>query len=168
MKKIISFFCFFILYINFSFCATTNMYSASLSWNSSPDNYTVGYKIYYGLSPTNFTNVINVKNVTNTTIYNLLNGNKYFFSATSYDIVGLESLFSNEVNYSIPVVSLTAFISKSNNLVYITSNCSTNFNVLYSHNLINWSYLSSTNRGGFIKDVFSITNTFYKIRTTLQ
>lgn len=83
-----------------SFISTLNFnaWSASvaLSWNPSPDNTVVAYKIYYGTESGNYPNSASVGNVTNTTLTGLLNGTTYYFAAVAIDDLGSESLLSNE------------------------------------------------------------------------
>lgn len=76
--------------------------SVTLAWDASPSPEVTGYKIYYGPSSRNYTNVINVGNVLMATVTNLSTGATYFFAATAYDGGGLESDFSNEVSYTVP------------------------------------------------------------------
>ena len=71
----------------------------TLVWNSSPDPIVAGYKIYYGGLSHVYTNEIDVGNATNATIAGLVGGATYYFAATSYNAVGLESSFSGEVPY---------------------------------------------------------------------
>ena len=64
----------------------------------------VGYKIYYGVASLTYTDVIDAGNVTSLTIPGLVPGVTYYFAATSYDSLGQESVFSPEVDYSVPTV----------------------------------------------------------------
>lgn len=67
----------------------------TLSWDASTTNSNnpVNYKIYYGLSPGNYTESIDVGNVTTYTIHNIASG-AWYFTVTSLDA------FRNESNYS--------------------------------------------------------------------
>lgn len=80
--------------------ATQNV---SLAWDASPDPDVVGYYIYYGAASGDFTNRVSVGNVTSTTVSNLVEGALYFFAATARNTSGLESDFSNEVTYTVPM-----------------------------------------------------------------
>jgi len=82
---------------------TASAASVTLAWDASPSPEVTGYKIYFGPSSRNYTNVINVGNVLVATVTNLSTGGTYFFAATAYDGGGLESDFSNEVSYTVPV-----------------------------------------------------------------
>jgi len=70
--------------------------SVTLTWSPSPDPTVVGYNIYYGLASGVYTWSNNVGNVTNFTITNLAPDTTYYFAATSYDILGVESVYSPE------------------------------------------------------------------------
>lgn len=98
-----------------------------LAWIPSCDNKVIGYKIYYGVTTntipsigsmffycnsntevmshyqTTFTNVVTVyNNATNVIITNLVGGTTYVFAATAFS-PDLESDFSSEVIYTIPL-----------------------------------------------------------------
>lgn len=79
--------------------------SITLSWNASVDPNVAGYKIYYGVASGDYTNCIDVGNVTNAAISGLAAGTTYYFAATTYDIYGNESDFSNEAIYQVPPTS---------------------------------------------------------------
>ena len=79
--------------------------NVTLAWDASPDASAVGYRIYYGPASGVYTNSATVGNVTNATLAGLTDGATYFFVATAYNASGDESLFSNEANYTVPVVS---------------------------------------------------------------
>jgi len=75
-------------------------YSVTLAWDPSPSPEAVGYNIYYGPSSRTYTNHVDAGNATTVTVSNLLNGATYFFAATAYDLAGLESDYSNEVQWT--------------------------------------------------------------------
>ena len=100
---------------------------------STTNNVVAGYRIYYGstnppvvgwrgdlydtnvppcpsvllLPGTNwyhtYTNMMDVGNVTNATVTNLVSGPTYYFSCTAYDTNGLESDYSGEVSFTVPI-----------------------------------------------------------------
>lgn len=75
---------------------------AELSWDASMDSSVVGYKIYYGKSPTNYTSSINVGMTSNASqpnykIENLEKGVRYYFAIKAYDVTSTESDFSDQV-----------------------------------------------------------------------
>jgi len=72
--------------------------SISLAWNPSADPYVAGYKIYYGVASHVYTSLVDVGNVTNAIVNGLSQNMTYYFAATSYDVNGVESSFSNETN----------------------------------------------------------------------
>jgi hypothetical protein len=76
--------------------------SVSLAWDADPQPDIAGYKLYYGSATGSYTNDIDVGNVTTTTLSGLVNGVTYYFAATAYDTLGLESGYSGEVNYTVP------------------------------------------------------------------
>lgn len=77
-------------------------HSVILSWNPSVDHSVVGYNVYYGTASGVYSQIIPVGNVTSVTVSNLVTGVTYFFVVTAVDSVGLESLPSNELSYTVP------------------------------------------------------------------
>lgn len=76
-----------------------------LGWDPTADPAVVGFNVYYGASSRNYTNVVDAGNRTTVTISNLLPGVTYWFAATSYSATGLESDYSAEASYLVPVGS---------------------------------------------------------------
>lgn len=83
--------------------------SVSLSWTAPTQNEDgtalvdlAGFKIYYGTSPGNYTNQIRIDNASITTymVDNLTPGT-YFFSATAFNVSGIESRFSGEATKTV-------------------------------------------------------------------
>jgi len=77
--------------------------SVTLAWNRSSDTNVAGYNIYYGGASGAYTNEISVGNATNATISGLVQGTVYYFAATTYAASGMESPFSSEVSYTVPI-----------------------------------------------------------------
>ena len=67
-----------------------------LSWNPSSDADVIGYKLYRGSSPGQYTDSVSVGNTTNYALSGLAPG-VHYFAVTAYDQSGNESDFSNEV-----------------------------------------------------------------------
>ncbi|HUZ05950.1 MAG TPA: fibronectin type III domain-containing protein [Candidatus Paceibacterota bacterium] len=79
--------------------------AVTLTWSPSIDPTVVGYKVYYGVVSGDYTNSIDVGNVTNVVVTNLAPDTTYYFAATSYDILGVESVFSNEIAVTTPLAT---------------------------------------------------------------
>jgi len=77
--------------------------SVTLAWNASTDPSVVGYNVYCGGASGVYTNEICAGNATNATISGLVQGTTYYFAATTYAASGLESPFSSEVSYLVPM-----------------------------------------------------------------
>ena len=76
--------------------------SVTLAWDSSTDPSIAGCNLYYGVASGTYTNMVNAGTATSVTISGLVEGTTYFFAATWYDILGMESEFSTEVSYTVP------------------------------------------------------------------
>ncbi len=78
--------------------------TATLTWDAPTTNADgtpltdlAGYKVYYGTTSGNYTDVIDVGNVTTYKVEGLQPGT-YYFAVTAYDTSGNESNYSNEVS----------------------------------------------------------------------
>jgi len=76
--------------------------SVTLTWDPSPDATVTGYRIYYGVASRSYTNIVDAGDATSITISNLVEGVTYYFAATAYNVLGMESEFSDEVSYTVP------------------------------------------------------------------
>lgn len=104
MKKlfivIASLFCGFVLLA----APAGNTQNVNLAWDYDfSTNAVSGFRLYYGPSTGNYTNSVTVGTVTNATIPSLSRGGTYYFAATALSTnAGIESDYSNEINYTIP------------------------------------------------------------------
>jgi len=97
-----------------------------LAWDSSPSPDVVGYRIHFGTNAGDYSFVTNVGMVRTQTVV-LPHTGRWFFAATAVDANGVESDFSNQVQWETkpvaPVVQsetwvrLTPVIERSTNLV---------------------------------------------------
>lgn len=82
--------------------------NATLSWDKETDPTIIGYHVYEGVSSRTYTNEFDVGSATTFIVSNLVANVKYFFSVTAYNVGGLESDYSAEVNYTYsPIPSIT-------------------------------------------------------------
>ena len=100
------------------FLATANTFAgeANLAWDP-PDVSTevVGYKVYYGTASGVYPQSIDVGNMTSYTVSNLIDGQSYYFAVTTYNALGVESYYSNEVSKLLtsPVSFYSLLVNKS-------------------------------------------------------
>jgi len=89
--------------------ATTNATGATvtLAWDPSADSSVSGYKVHYGFNSHTYPFVVDAGSETSQTI-NLQEGVPYYFSVTAYNVAGLESDFSGEISYAVPMRSISA------------------------------------------------------------
>lgn len=76
--------------------------SVTLAWNAGTSSTVAGYRLYYGGASRAYTNTIDLGDNTKATVSGLVAGATYFFAVTDYDIIGLESVFSDEITYTVP------------------------------------------------------------------
>jgi len=74
----------------------------ALAWDASSSPEVTGYRVYYGTTAGNYTNSVVVGNVTTNTLAGLTVNVTYFFAVVAYDANGLESIFSNQIAYTVP------------------------------------------------------------------
>ena len=77
--------------------------SITLAWNPGAGNAIAGYRLYDGVASRTYTNVIVTGNVTTNTVTGLVSGVTYFFAVTAVGTNGLESDYSAEVSYAVPL-----------------------------------------------------------------
>jgi hypothetical protein len=82
--------------------------AVTLGWNSVTNVPVSGYRVYQGKSSRLYTQSTNVGNVTQATINGLSNGVTYYFAATAVSSSGVESDFSAEFAYTVPLTTNTA------------------------------------------------------------
>jgi len=87
----------------------------TVAWDYSPDVLAIGYKVYWGTGPRSYQFETNAGLSNMVVIGGLSPAVKYHFTATAYDLAGLESDFSNEASYAVPakLIRVTAFESTS-------------------------------------------------------
>lgn len=97
--------CIVLIGVSFPYTASSNQ--VNLAWDKPDDSRVVGYNLYVGLSGIGYAQqpyeIINDPLKTNCTITGLQEGAIYEIAATSFDSKGDESIFSNELYYSVPV-----------------------------------------------------------------
>jgi ethanolamine utilization microcompartment shell protein EutS len=101
--------------------------SVTLTWIPSTDANVVGYNVYYGGTSGDYTNKISTANTTNTVVSGLTQGVTYYFVVTAYDSSGLESPFSNEASYAIPLNAANNAATTNN---VVTGNTAPTLNVI--------------------------------------
>lgn len=75
--------------------------AVTLAWDANQFD-TVGYKVYWGDAPRFYTFVADAGPATSFQVTNLSVGRTYYFAATAYNAVGIESDFSSEVAWTAP------------------------------------------------------------------
>ncbi len=81
--------------------------SVNLAWSASPSTNAAGYIVAYGQSSGSYAANVDVGKVTTYTVPGLQEGSKYYFAVKAYDSARtLQSVYSNEVNLTIPVATI--------------------------------------------------------------
>lgn len=118
--------------------------SLTLAWDPSPSPEVTSYHVYVGTEPGVYDDAYNAGASTTYSIPNLVRGVTYYFSATALDVNGVESAFSAELEYTVPVLLDPADIklSMQNGLpsIHGTSTPGSYFIVEASEDMQNWFY----------------------------
>lgn len=77
--------------------------SVTLGWTPSTSTNISGYFVYEGGVSGAYTNKMDVGNISLATIPQLIEGGKYFFRVSAYNVGGLEGIKSDEVSYEVPL-----------------------------------------------------------------
>jgi hypothetical protein len=109
---------FFIVISLYFLISINNIYAVqvTLGWDQNNEPDIAGYKIYYGASSGNYTQIKDVigKTATSCIITNLTAGQTYYFAATSYNTSLVESDYSAEISYnSNPAATTTTIPPKT-------------------------------------------------------
>jgi len=95
----------FILLLN-AFTLLTSFahaFNITLEWNANQESDIAGYKVYVGSHSANYETFIDAGFATRQFIESLEFGRQYYFAVTAYDSNGMESAFSDEITYTVPV-----------------------------------------------------------------
>lgn len=85
------------------FAQRTQGAEVTLAWNPSGDTTVTGYKLYWSTQPGQYALLSDVGSSTSEIVSNLQTGSTYYFAATSYNAQKVESPYSNEASYIVPV-----------------------------------------------------------------
>ena len=127
--------------------------SVTLAWDPSTSSSIAGYRLYEGIASRTYTNVIAVGKATTATFSALVSGATYFFAVTAYDTNGLESDFSSEISYSVPLPSLP---SKASAVTFSSSSGAITAPFLDSNGTLSQSVTTVMTNGGRATYSFSI------------
>ena len=79
--------------------------TVTIGWDPPPEPDIAGYKVYYGTSSGDYQYSVDVGNFTSCTTSGLAEGTTYYFAAKTYDIDDVESEFSEELAFTVPVTN---------------------------------------------------------------
>lgn len=134
-----------------------------LEFTAKADPAVTGYRIYYGGQSGKYTNSVSAGMNLSTPISGLTPGATYYFAAVAFNSTGIESAFSNEATYAVPLATTTYAALSLDKTVYIYL-CAVNGTLQSCTNLSPVS-VTITNRLGVITNVIVQTPTnFYNVR----
>jgi hypothetical protein len=93
--------------------ANSSAGQVQLTWDPSPSPDVTGYMVYYGTTSGAYSESIDVGNTMTYIVYNLIDGQIYYFAATAYNADRNQSEYSNEVSSTIGNTQYLLLISKA-------------------------------------------------------
>ena len=123
--------------------------SVTMAWNRNTNSIVTGYKVHYGGASGSYTNLVNAGGATNATISGLIPGTTYYFAATSYAASGLESVFSGEVAYTVPILAAVQFhVSPIRQFILtVTGPAGHTYDIQASQDFITWTVIGTATVG---------------------
>ena len=125
--------------------------SVRIDWDESPSSNIATYKAYYGTSSRNYTSVLDAGLTNTVKISGLKEGVTLYFAVTASNIFGMESDYSEEIDYTpasavsqdrpprISNIMLTGNGNVELTIIRGDSSFFTNATIEYSTDLLNWS-----------------------------
>jgi hypothetical protein len=150
--------------------------SVTLAWDGSSAPDVAGYRVYYGQTSQNYSQMLDVGSATSAKISGLTVGVTYYFVVTAYTSDGLESPFSSEISYvitapSVPTLQLSAMTGQPGVLSGAAPQ-GYQYQVLATADLQNWSVIGTITVGSSSSFQFvdpappTAPARFYRLRQT--
>jgi hypothetical protein len=120
--------------------------SITLGWDPSTEPAVVGYRLYVGSTSGAYSTVLDVGNATTATVPGLTVGATYYFAATAYDALGMESPYSSEISCVVPPPPRRLQISQTAGARVINGsgwNSGQTCNILASQDLVSWQAIGT-------------------------
>ncbi len=158
-----------------AFSAVVPVPSVTLGWDASPSTDVTGYRIYFGAGSRNYTNSIMVGNVTSNSIPGMVIGATYYFTVVAYNAIGLESIFSNEIIYTVPggLAKLQVLVAANKQAILtVTGKVGHTYEIQATADLKTWTILGTVTLGASGSANYTNTNAgsfpkrFYRTRDT--
>jgi hypothetical protein len=92
--------------------------SVTLAWDPSTGTGIAGYRLYWGYASRTYTNALDAGNVTQATASGIIAGIPCYLAVTAYTTNGLESGFSSEISYTVPVSNPPPSVALSGIVTY--------------------------------------------------
>ncbi|MEY4917031.1 MAG: hypothetical protein RL616_944 [Verrucomicrobiota bacterium] len=148
-------------------------YGAVVNWNRSPDPKVTGYRIYYGTSSGHYLISYPTGNLTSNTVAGLTAGVTYFFAVTAYGTNGIESPFSEEINF-VPGQPLVQLLAAPNHEFALTVDglIAHSYDIEATQDFKTWTVIGNVTTGAVGSTSFTDTNAalftrrFYRTKAT--
>jgi fibronectin type 3 domain-containing protein len=104
-------FCSVLILLATTLASSAQAQSVTLAWD--PVNGVTGYKVYQGGASRAYSNSVDAGNSSQKTLSPLTAGKTYYFAVTAYNNSGVESDYSTEISYTVPMVSVPVIMLTS-------------------------------------------------------
>ena len=134
--------------------------NVAFAWDRSAETSIVDYRIYYGGVSRSYTNMVSTGNATSVTIGNLAEGVTYYFAVTAYDIFGLESDFSDEIRYLVPMAAVVQMrvAPAGQTILTVTGPIGRTYDIQATEDLKTWTVIGTVTVGASGMLDFADTN----------
>jgi hypothetical protein len=135
--------------------------SVSFRWSANTEPDVVGYRVHYGVASRTYTQILDVGNSTTATITNLLPGTTYYFALTAYNTLGLQSVYTGELVYSVPMVLAPLqirIVPPRQTVLTVRGTAGRTYDIQASADLRTWTTIGSVIIGSNGSATFTETN----------
>jgi hypothetical protein len=125
-------------------------HNVTLAWDPSTSGNIVSYNIYWGQACRTYASRLQLGNVTQGTVTGLTAGATYYFAVTAVDTSGVESDFSGEAAYTVPLAlaKLQLRVSPTKQLIVsATGPAGQSYDLLCAQKLGAWTNLTTITLG---------------------
>ena len=132
----------------------------TFGWDPNPEPNIVDYRIHYGVASGAYTQVLSAGTATTATVTGLTPGTTYYFALSAVNSLGLESSYTGEIVYTVPVTAAALYIRIAPNrqaLLTVIGQTGLTYDVQATTDLRTWTNIGSVTIGASGSTTFTDT-----------